>query len=252
MNEAQENDLRAFLKLFPEIDESRCEFTDVPDLLCQHHNRIIGVEHTRLYYESNTLAVGQQRKPQELLHIKIVHTAHQMFKQQSSVPLWLAVTFTEPYNLRKRDVSEIAQSLADVVFTSVSTGVDLFQRSTITTISPWEYEHERRPFPQGVQAIHYTVQDNPKYEVWGPTYGYGVPDLAVEGLKATIAVKDARVPEYGKRCDQVWLLMVTNLGMPSSNFTIAEAVLSHTFSTVFDRLFLLTDGNSQLIELKTH
>lgn len=251
MIEAQESDLRAFLKLFREMDESQCEFTDVPDLLCQHQSRIIGVEHTRLYHESTTLAVGQQRKPQELLHVKIVRTAQQIFKQQSSVPLWLAVTFTEPYNLRKRDVSEIAQSLADVVFTSVSTGVDLFQRLTITTVSPWDYEHERRPFPQGVQAIHYTVQDNPKYEVWGPTYGYGVPDLAVEGIEATISVKDARVLEYRKRCDQAWLLMVTNLGMPSSHFTIGEEVLRNTFSTGFDRLFLLTDGNSQLIELKT-
>lgn len=252
MNDAQKSDLRAFLKLFSEIDESQCEFTDVPDLLCQYHNTIVGVEHTRRYYERAALAPGQQRKPQELLHLKIVRTAHEMFKQLSSVPLWLDVTFREPYNLNKRDVPEIVRSLADVVFTSVSTGVDLFQRSAITTVSPWEFEHERQAFPQGVQAIHYTVQDNPKYEVWGPSYGYGVPTLDATGLKATIETKDARVAEYRKRCDQAWLLIVTNLGMPSSHFTIAEKVLSHTFSTVFDRLFLLTDGNRRLIELKTH
>src|SRR5688500_1476028 len=99
MKEQEENDLRAFLKLYGGFEEENCDFTDVPDLLIPARSSVIGVAHTRIYHENPLLKSGQQRSAQELLHLSIVDLAHQMFKQRSSVSLYLTVYFSEPFSL---------------------------------------------------------------------------------------------------------------------------------------------------------
>lgn len=108
MAKTQEKDLRAFLELFGEIDESIVEFTDVPDLLARCDGYTLGVEHTRIYVNDPTLTSGRQRKPQELIQQEIIDKAHALFRQESSIPLWLTVTFEEPFNHRSGEVDDIA------------------------------------------------------------------------------------------------------------------------------------------------
>jgi hypothetical protein len=250
MTTAQENDLRAFLKIFGEIDESKCEFTDVPDLLVYHNGHVVGVEHTRLYSENPSLASGRQRRPQEKIHFRILDVAHYLFKQKSSIPIWLSVTFTEPFDYRTKDIDDVANALADAVFTVLQYNRRLAQPKVLVNIEAWQFQRRGLHFPQGIRAIHYTVENDPRMEVWGPSYGYGVPSLTIEQLEPVIQAKDARVVEYRKRCDEVWLLIVTDLGMPSSHFRVADDLPQNIFSTQFERLFLLFGGNSKLLELQ--
>lgn len=251
MTTAQDNDLRAFLTVFGEIEESECEFTDVPDLLVQYRDHIVGVEHTRVYSKNPSLAWGRQRRPQEKIHIRILDLAHSIFKQKSSISLWLSVTFTEPFDYRTKDIDEVAKELAEAMLTALQYNRRLVQPKVLMHLESWQFHRRKLPFPRGIRAIHYTVENDPGMEVWGPSYGYGVPALYIDEVKTIIEAKDARVSEYRKRCDEIWLLIVTDLGMPSSHFRIADDVPHHIFRTQFNRLFLLFGGNSQLLELQT-
>lgn len=250
MKVQEKNDLYAFLKLCGDVEEEQCIFTDVPDLLIHTKSSVIGLEHRRIYYEHPQLKSGQQRGAQEHLHFSIVNFAHQMFKQRCSVPLWLTVAFSEPFNLRKHDVHPVAEALAEAVLSSVANQLDFIRQENTTIVSAWEYRRKHKPFPDGIRAFRYKIYDDPKYEVWGPTYGYGVPTLTVDAVNEKIQSKDSKVIEYKKRCDEAWLLLVTDLGMPSSHFRIDDKVYTHPFATQFERLFLLTDGNNKLFELK--
>lgn len=251
MKVQERNDLRAFLKLCGDFEEEQCVFTDVPDLVITTKSSIIGLEHTRIYYEHPQLKSGQQRGAQERLHLSIVNFAHQMFKQRCSVPLRLTVSFSEPFNLRKQDVEPVAKALAEVVLNWTANGLDPIEEKNTTTVSAWEYQRTNMLFPDGIRSFRYKVYDDPRYDFWGPTYGYGVPTLTVDKVKEIIQSKDSKFGEYKKRCDEIWLLLVTDLGMPSSHFRIDDKIHTHPFATKFERLFLLTDGNNKLFELKT-
>ncbi len=242
MQTDQERDLRAFLRLCNQIEESKCQFTDKPDLLFYSNTAIIGIEHTRIYREHPSLKAGQQQRAQERLHLAIVSIAHQLYKERSSIPLWLSVSFTEPFDLRKNDVQRVAVVLAEAVLNAVTNGLDLIEKEAITTVSSWEYQRINLPFPHGIKAFHYKIQEAPSDEVWGPNYGYGVPVLTIDAVEEKIQSKDGKAGVYRKRCDEVWLLLVTDLGMPSSHFRIADEIAAHVFTTQFERLFLLMDG----------
>jgi hypothetical protein len=82
-------------KLFGEIDEAWCEYTDVPDRIARHNGQIIGVEHTSLYWEDPAITSGRQLQPQEIIHWGIVGRASEIFHVHSNRLLWLYVTFDE-------------------------------------------------------------------------------------------------------------------------------------------------------------
>jgi hypothetical protein len=79
MADNQKSDLWRFLELFGGLDESSCEFTDVPDLIVHHNGMVVGIEHTRLYREDSTIPAGRQLLPQEKIHWRLVERAHEIF-----------------------------------------------------------------------------------------------------------------------------------------------------------------------------
>ena len=247
----QEIHLRAFLNIFGEISESSCEFTDVPDLLAPYKGYKIGIEHTRIYQKNPSLKSGRQRKPQEQIHFQIVDMAHSIFKQSSSISLWLVVQFTEPFDYWTKDIAAIANTLANTVRIAVANLPAVAESKPLLRVNSREFKRRGWPFPQGVDSILFAVESDPGMEVWGPSYGYTVPFLGVDELNGVIKDKDALVPKYRERCDAVWLLMVLDMGLPSSHFDITENVKEHIFETLFDRLFLFTESKSSLLELKT-
>lgn len=105
-------------------------------------------------------------------------------------------------------------------------------------------------FPRGVESFHFKIETNPAYEVWGPAYGYAVPGLSVEVVEAVIDRKEKRIGEYLSRCERVWLLIVTDTGMPSSHYDVPEVVTSYEFKTQFEKVFLMTCFHSSLFQLK--
>lgn len=171
MAKTQEKDLRAFLEFIGEIDESKVEFTDVPDLLAPYNGHILGVEHTRIYVNDPTLTSGRQRKPQELIQQEIIDKAHALFRQESSIPLWLTVTFEEPFNHRSSEVDDVASALAKAAKVAVTEGEDLAAGRQMMAAESWRFQRSGFPFPKGIKAFHYTVEDDTTYEVWGHLMG---------------------------------------------------------------------------------
>jgi hypothetical protein len=251
MADNQKNDLCLFLELFGGLDESSCAFTDVPDLIVHHNSQVIGIEHTRLYREDSTIPAGRQLRPQEKIHWRLVERAREIFQQRSNRLLWLYITFKEPFDYRQYDIAQEATLLAQSVLAALSRSPASGPDESVGRMQSWKAQQLGLPFPAGVDAYDFTVVHKPGLELWAPVYGGAVPTLTPQQLEEVIREKETRLDRYRSRCATVWLLVVTDAGLPSSHFDITEALEHHLFRSSFDRIFLLTPFQRRLIELRT-
>jgi hypothetical protein len=251
MTDNQKNDLRLFLELFGGIDESSCEFTDVPDLIVRHNGKVVGIEHTRLYREDLAIPSGRHLRPQEKIHWRLVERANEIFQQLSNRRLWLYVTFKEPFNYRQCDIEHEATVLAQSVLAVSSRFPTSDTDHSVICIHSWQAQQLGLPFPAGVDAYDFTVVRKPGLGLWAPAYGYTVPTLTAPHLEPVIREKETHLVRYRSRCATVWLLVVTDAGLPSSHFDITDPLERHVFTSAFDRIFLLTAFQRRLIELRT-
>jgi hypothetical protein len=251
MTDNQKNDLCLFLELFSGIDESSCEFTDVPDLLVHHNGKVVGIEHTRLYREDLAIPSGRQLRPQEKIHWRLVERANGIFQQLSNRHLWLYVTFKEPFNYWERDIEHEATLLAQSVLAALSRFPASDPGHSVVRMHSWQAQQLGLPFPAGVDAYDFTAVCESGLEFWAPAYGYTVPTLTAQQLEPVIREKETCLVRYRSRCATVWLLVVTDAGLPSSHFDITDALGRHVFTSAFDRIFLLTPFQRRLIELRT-
>jgi hypothetical protein len=250
MADTQKNDLRLFLELFGGIDELSYEFTDVPDLIIHYNGKVVGIEHTRLYREDSTIPAGRQLLPQEKIHWRLVERAHEIFQQRSDQPLWLYVTFREPFNYRQDDIEQEATLLAQSVLAALSRSPASDPGESVVRIQSWKAQQVGLPFPAGVDTYDFTVVHNPGLELWAPVYSEVVPTLTAQQLEVVIREKETRLDRYRSRCVAIWLLVVTEAGLPSSHFDITVGLEHHIFTSAFDRIFLLTPFQRRLIELR--
>jgi hypothetical protein len=251
-DENQKNDLRLFLELLGNLNGLPHDFGDKPDLVISEGPKRLGVEHTRLYVEQAELPSGRQFRPQERIHFQIAERAFEIFRNKHSIPLYLTVDFAEPYNYRKRDVEEVAAALSLAVELAISLNTQSLAAGQDVRIEAWRFQHLGLPFPRGVDSFHYqVVAPDRGFELWGPTSSYCVPHLSVSNIEARIAKKESLLKTYLTRCDECWLLMVTDVGWRSSHFDVPPELADHLYITHFERVFVMTITHRNLIELHT-
>jgi hypothetical protein len=246
MRSQEHNDLGLFVEILGGIDESQCEFSDRPDLLFKSDSRVIGIEHTRLYREDKAIPSGRQLLPQERLHWEIVDQACQRFRGRQQTPLQLYVEFKEPFNSRKSDIASIGNALTCVVEWSLHEHRP--QGGEVVWVWQWEAERRGIPWPDAIQQFNYCIT-SPEFEVWGPSYGYAVPSVDFDVIDSRVRDKEARLNDYRQRCDEIWLLIVTDTGTPAAHFEVSDSVLSATYKTAFHRVYLLTIFHRSLTRL---
>jgi hypothetical protein len=245
----ERRDLELFLKLFGNFDAEACEFYDFPDLLIQGSGPLIGVEHTRIFRNNDNLPAGRQLLPQERIQHQITERAQAMFRKNSPLFLYLTVSFSDPSDYRIRDIPIISDELALSVSQSISLLGAQAHSDVDILIDDWMLQSRGHPFPRGVSSFHFKIQKNPAYELWAPAYGYVVPILSIAHISETIERKEAHIGKYRSRCENIWLLIVTDTGLPSSHYDVPRDVIDNRYDSSFDRLFLMTCFHCALSEL---
>jgi hypothetical protein len=180
-----------------------------------------------------------------------VERANEIFQQLSNRLLWLYVTFKEPFNYRQRDIEHEATVLAQSVLAALSRSPASDTGDSAICIQSWKAQQLGLPFPVGVDTYDFTVVRKPGLELWAPAYGGAAPTLTAQRLEVVIREKETRLIRYRSRCATVWLLVVTDAGLPSSHFDITEALEHHVFTSAFDRIFMFTPFQRRLVELQT-
>jgi len=151
-------------------------------------------------------------------------------------------------NYRKADIASTAELLANTILEDINVNEPVMPRER-RQINVGELKYRGLPYPKGIFSVSYSVEEDPKMEVWGPSYGYGVPELTRETVQARIDAKNEKIAGY-RQCDEMWLLMVTDAGMPSSHFRISDALMESKYDSRFNRLFLFVRTENKSIELR--
>lgn len=246
MSPNEESDLKLFLELLGDIEESECEFGDKPDLLVPA--RSLGIEHTRLYHCNPTIPKGRQKYPQEKLHWQLLQKANQIFKRDSDQSLILHANFSEPFDSRRDQLDHEVQVLAQSVLAAVSRYPA--SETEHVTLRSWEARRLGLPFPKSLTAYIYNRVQDPRKVLWAPGYCYMEPTLTLGQVEERIHEKEGRLAAYRTQCQMMWLLLVMDTGTPSSHFDLPDWLKQHRFPTLFDRLFLLLPFQRRLLELQ--
>ena len=79
---------------------------------------------------------------------------------------------------------------------------------------------------------------------------FGTLDYMVESFQELISAKKDRIEEYRKTSARLWLLIVADKNLFSSDISSHDALLRNTFSSGFDRVFVLDEHRDKLLELR--
>jgi len=69
-------------------------------------------------------------------------------------------------------------------------------------------------------------------------------------IQAALDEKEAKVSEYRKTCQAMWLLITADRNYSSSTFSFEPNLLQMTFQSSFDRVFLLDEPQNSVYEFK--
>ncbi len=245
---SQVSDLELFLRTYFKSLPEDVIHDDRPDLIIRLGDRAVGIEHTRIYRTLGEIS-GLEPHAQEALQFQIVDKAWQLHSGISSEKLWLSVDFEDVTTYRKKEVQLIADSIARVVQDALMHLLSNRDDGLWYQIEEWRHRRLGLEFPRQVKKIDFQMVDNPGYEIWGPSYGYVVPHMSVERVRGKIEIKEKQLPDYLSKCNEVWLLIVADTGVPSNHFEIDQDLLSEQFSTRFSKVFLMRSFHLDLHEL---
>jgi hypothetical protein len=249
--DSERADLDLFVRQYFSQKPKDIEHRDKPDLIINLDEKVIGIEHTRIYRTSGATS-GLEPHAQIAVQHRIVDSAWKEFSSISSSKLWLLVSFEDVTTYKMRESRDVGRLLAQVVNETVAQ--ISHQPGTIVwhTLEAWQFQTRGLNFPHGIKQIDFQiVDDKPKLELWGPAYSYMVPHLSVERIQERISEKEKRIQDYLLSCDEVWLLIVIDTGVPSNHFEADQELMETFFHTSFTKVILLRSFHTELFELKT-
>lgn len=235
--------LHRFLQNLPDAPEGQREYGDKPDLLIRAQSGIIGIEHTRLYHPTSEGEMPLQAL--EALQQRAVELAWEAFRERGGPPLVVHVDFNNRL-IRKSEVRDIATRICEVV-----ARIDV-QRGESRTIEAWRLKRtEPGALPPHVDEIWILNPDFPEPEsLWGVPRGGVIPVLTKERLQEEITQKEAKLPEYRKICDSLWLLLVADGFTLATHFKLPDDIGEMEFVSDFDRVFFFHNFECNAVELR--
>lgn len=233
--------LTQFLASLPVAPAGAIEFGDRPDLVIATPSHRIGIEHTQLFREKDS-TIRPFPKEAETLEDRCIARAKDLFEARGGPPLHVHPWFT-PRPMRKREVEGHAVVLAAAV-ACISALVAGPQRH----VEAWSYNRwAPAPLPQVVEDLW--VIDAVSQGSWGARRASGIATLAPERIQAAIDGKSGKAEEYRRRCDELWLLIVSDGFSPGTDLRLPEDIELECFTSSFDRVFYFSNFSQAVLEL---
>jgi hypothetical protein len=235
--------LARFLESLPGAPVGNREFGDKPDLVIHTATHRIGIEHTQVFRLQDALGKPFPKEA-ESLEKRLVERAQQLFEGQGGPALFVYVSFND-LPIRKADVQGVAERLAAVVAQIAPT-----EPGAQTEVEAWSYNRTAPgAIPDQVEELYIIRPARPDAEsLWGVSRAGTVPDLTRDRIQETIDEKNAKLAEYRRRCEEVWLLLVAHGFSPATDLRLAEG-FAETFTFGFDRVFYFHNFSGEVVEL---
>lgn len=223
---------------------------DPPDFLMLRNDKIIGVEHTRIFQPSDSKGVNLQH--QEAVKKKIVATAEQLLNRHAGHKAIISVNFRDVYGLRRdkdqfelfdRDIEELAKKIYKIVLNYIN---DVSPAITIN-------RSNCRGLDRRISEILIDKFDYLKKCHFDHGPGGVIPQITKDILDKEIKTKNKKITDYLKKCDIIWLLLVIDSYKFERTFDNERlsGIKTWEFETEFDSVFLFMKRELQTFKLKT-
>lgn len=242
-------EIEDFLSHLKNSPEGEREFNESPDCVISSVPKL-GIEHTRLF-QPDTMD-GIIIPEQEAKRDQIIANSEEIFNERRDENLRVTISFFDHYRLKiasedtefsKKDVQELSNEIAECIIDNLPEqgvthnlnlldGADL--PNNIWSISIWNAGPDIGP-------------------MWTRPKGGILPYLTTEIIQECIQTHDDKVPNYLKKCDEVWYLIVEDymLFERSLEFDESSKCLANQYEANFDKLFLFRKSHNQIYELNT-
>ncbi len=192
--------LDEFAAVYPNFPSGAIKNSERPDSLVSDGSRVTGIE--TIDYVRGQDSEGSIYRRNEILWQGIADQARREFESLRSDPLMVHFLWRSDQQPRKAEISNLATSAATIIGRSVPK--TLFKSARIS-----HDELAGTPIQTFVSSIHVTRVRNARQASWS-FIGAGFVSVSVNEVRDLIASKNAKVPAYLRRCDEVWLLIVAD------------------------------------------
>ncbi len=234
--------LDGFATVCTDFPTSIIEDTESPDFLISEGSTVTGIE--VIDYVRGQDGKGSIHRCNEVLLQELANRARHEY--ESLYPNPLMVHFlghpTDQPLLRINasrlalDAAEtVSQFVPETLFEDVRIDNDQFKGSVLQTV---------------VGSIRVTRVRNARQASWS-VVSAGFISASVREIYELVAYKDAKVPAYLQRCDEVWLLIVGDGTNISSTVDLSEDVRQVIFPSRFERLYFYDHQGKQAARLRT-
>jgi len=230
-DEIEKTYLDGFAKTLAKFPVGCISKSENPDFLISNEEGTLGIELTRIFRKP--LQGESPLRAQESLRERITESAKARYVALGQPPISVGLLFNNQVVLRRRDVKQIAQTLADVAMRLIP--------------DPGERRMEkynrinRNYFPEAIDVI---VVGRPERlqrrgrSAWTIASVEDTPPLSISEVQARITKKDIRVPDYLKQCDRIWLVLCTCGAGLSSYLELSGEATQATYQGQFTRVFV--------------
>jgi hypothetical protein len=227
--EVERTYLNGFAKTLKDFPAGCILKSENPDFLISADERpIIGIELTRMF---RTPVQGEPPlREQESLREQIKYSAKARYVDLAQPPISVGVLFNNRVVLRRRDVKRVAQMLADVAIRLMP--------------DPGEQRTEkynsinRNYFPEEVDTIVVGRPERLHRSAWHIASAEDLRPLSMSDIQGRITAKNARVSDYLKKCDRIWLVLCTGGSGLSSYLELSDEASQARYHGQFTRVFI--------------
>ncbi len=209
--------------------------SESPDFLVAGPEGVIGIEVTKIHH-------ADERRQQESEFRSLVDAACRLYESENAIPLEVKVHFGGNTQFNKRNRDKFARILANLVLTNIPQ-----PDSWIPLENNWENPGF---FPYEILGLSIIRLSAFRRNFWSvPSAGFFQEEFAPK-IEAIITTKEHAISTYRTDCTGRWLLVVAEGNSASTFFDPSTKTLQHSYSSSFDRIFLVEAFRRKVWELK--
>ncbi|MBI3971548.1 MAG: hypothetical protein HY332_09690 [Chloroflexi bacterium] len=222
-----------FRALCPEVPPGILADWERPDFLIDVGAGTLGIEVAEYIRGQSDGAVMRARgspiRAREQRHKEIAKRVEFALASQGAQSLHVTLHFVDHPPLSRRDVERVVRAVAalalahvpDTTYRHTSLDWRVMRRTeaagVVRSMSVWRMPDERPPSCAHADAAFTSVSSNE--------------------IQALINDKAAKASKYSPRCVETWLLIVAAGGPLSSDASLSQEILSHSYTGPFERVY---------------
>jgi hypothetical protein len=231
--------LERFKTLIRDFPAGDIEPTEEPDFLIRGPEHIVGIELTDLHRETKAGQVPEQAT--EAMRSRVVARAQGIYNSRELPPVIASFFLDDRIHLKKHEVEDLASQMADLVEINLPS-----PGSTSKAPKDWEDTQALPSIVHSCSVHRLDAITRTHFSSPGATW---VASLTREDIERALYAKNSKYATYRKKCDECWLVINADIESMATWFEFEVEVFQQTFTTSFDRVFLVQHFGGKAHEL---